>query len=147
MPGPRFRLIRACNADQRGALSTFIAAGMVLPMLLLTIFGGSAVLRVAQLQGDIATLRDGALLQVEAAGGVTPATSQKLQARLHALAPRLQAIRVTGTPAPVAWGSPVRLSITAGLQLSGPPWSFIGSSGQTIRLGGTSYGTSNRAPS
>lgn len=136
-------------SDERGSLDVFVAAAMVLPLLILTLFGGWGVIQLAVLSTDIQGAQEvgaeGAAIQ----GGVTSSVVADVRSALTGtpLEALSGEVSVTGTPPPVPWGDTVTLTVSLPLQLTGFPWNLVGLAGQTVTLGGTSYVSSNLVPS
>jgi hypothetical protein len=143
LPAARRGLPRLTLRSARGDLSTYLAATIVLPLLLVAGAGGTAVAGLAVQQAQLAEARSAGLLAAEVAGGVTPAVTDQVLATLQGLGMGSAGVTVTGTPGPVAWGQPIQLTVTRTVVLSGFPWNLIGMEGRTVTLGGTTTTTSN----
>lgn len=138
----RFRPV----SEEKGGLDVFVATAMVLPLLLLTLFGGWGVLHLLASSTELAGAREIGAEEAAIEGGVTPSVVLDVKSALQSV-PGAAGVVVTGTPPPVPWGEPVTLTVRLPLVLRGFPWTFLGLEGQTIELGGTSRVSSNRIPS
>ena len=132
--------------DESGSLSTYIAATVVLPLLAMLAGAGIALSGLANTAANVNDARDAGVVAAEIQGGVTPTVVQEVASTLQSLGINPSTARVSGTPAPVPWGSSVALTVTAPVPLSGFPWNLLGLAGQTVVVGGTTYTTSNVHP-
>jgi hypothetical protein len=132
-------------AQDSGSLSTYIAASMVLPLLLLLVFLGVSLSGLIYTESKVDIARDAAVLQAEIQGGVTPQVVSSVDSMLQSLGVP-GTWTVSGTPAPVPWGQPIQLTVTDRYALYGFPWDILGMQGDTVVLGGTVQATSNRSP-
>jgi|GEM_PF-3476809 len=146
MHGSMFRFRRVSN--QAGSLDIFIAAAMVLPLLLLTLFGGWTAIQIAVLSTELQGAQEVGAEAAAIQGGVTSQVQQDVRSALTgtSLQDQAQEISVTGTPPPVPWGETVALYVSLPLQLEGFPWTVLGLEGKTVVLGGKSDVSSNLVP-
>lgn len=142
----RHRWLTAAARADDGSLSTYIAVAVVLPLLAMLAGAGIALSGLAATAANVSDARDVASLAAEVQGGVTSQVVAAADNALAGLGLSVSAATVTGTPAPVAWGGEVAVTVTEPVTLTGFPWTLLGLAGQTVTLGGTTYATSNVAP-
>jgi hypothetical protein len=135
-----------CAAREEGSLSTYVAAAIVLPVLAMLAAAGVALSGLATTAANVDDARDAAVVAAEVQGGVTPTVVSSVQQTLSRLGIDPNAAAIQGTPSPQPWGSPISLTVTYPVSLSGFPWTLLGLAGRTVTVGGTTYATSNRAP-
>lgn len=128
--------------SERGDLSSYLAAGMLLPLLLLISGGGAATLGLLSDRQAVVAISYAALRQADAQGGLTPSLAQSLKAQLQRDLPRLLAVQVSGTPAATPWGEPLCLQVQA-LE----SWELPLQSPVHVQLGGEFCGVSDLPPS
>lgn len=129
-------------AGEAGDLSTFLAALLTLPLLLLTLFGGSAVLHLFQLSQAVAQA-EGVGLQVAAMeGGVGPPAIEAIDQAAAAAGIDPRRLEISGTPPPVAWGGDIRLTVLLRVHPLAPFSAVPGLGPSTVTLGGTSHAVS-----
>lgn len=128
-----------------GSLSTYIAAAMVLPLLILLASAGLALSGLVNQAGELTSAQSAGLMAAEIQGGVTPEVSSLVTSQLASEGIQ-GGVSVTGTPGPTPWGGSIDLNVTDQTALTGYPWNLMGLSGVTIQLGGPMYATSNLEP-
>jgi hypothetical protein len=130
--------------SERGDLSAYLAAGLLLPVLLLVMFGGLAAITVGrwtvETQGALAQ----GLLAAEAVGGVTAAVTDVVEQNLGT-DPTLATARVsvTGSQPTVPWGQPVTVAVRVVVPATFP-LSLLSPGYLTVQ--GQMTGTSNAPP-
>lgn len=127
--------------DERGDLSAYLAAGVLLPLFLLLALGGTFLAHLANADSALTNARTLGTDLMASSGGITPGIQQTLLQHLAASGIPSGQVQIAGTAAPQPWGSSLTLSIAC--SLPGPAWLGI----PVVRLGGTSYTTSNLPPS
>ena len=132
--------------DESGSLSTYIASAVVLPLLAMLAGAGIALSSLASTAASVSDARDAGVVSAEIQGGVTQVVIRQVDETLASLGIDPAAAQVTGTPAPVPWGSPIALTVTDPVSLSGFPWNALGLAGHSVTVGGTTYATSNLMP-
>jgi hypothetical protein len=132
--------------DDSGSLSTYLAAGLVLPLLAMLAGAGIALSGLATTAANLNDARDAGVVGAEIQGGLTPAVVSQVDTTLESLGVNPASATVSGTPAPVPWGSPIQLTVTASVPLAGFPWNAMGLAGRSVIVGGTTYTTSNLLP-
>lgn len=132
--------------DESGSLSTYIASAVVLPLLAMLAGAGIALSGLASTAASVSDARDAGVVSAEVQGGVTQVVIHQVDATLTSLGIDPTGAQVTGTPAPVPWGSPITLTVTDPVPLSGFPWNVLGLAGHSVTVGGTTYATSNLMP-
>lgn len=131
----------ARRLNERGDLSAYLAAGMLLPLLLLIAGGGAQTLALLSDRQSVMSIGYGGLREAEMTGGVTPALQSSLAATLHLDVPRLQAVTISGTTAGTAWGGSVCLNLSGSEVVSMP---FL--SQYAVPMGGQFCGVSDLPP-
>ncbi len=132
--------------DDSGSLSTYVATAVVLPLLAMLAGAGIALSGLAGTAASVGDARDAGVVGAEVQGGLTPTVVQQVDQTLASLGINPAQVQVTGTPAPVPWGSQISLTVTDPVTLSGFPWNAMGLAGHSVTLGGTTYATSNLMP-
>lgn len=125
-----------------GDVSTYIAAAVVLPLLLLLASAGLSLSGLLNAAGEVSTAQSAGIMAAEIQGGVTPAVASLVTSQLGAMGVP-GTVSVTGTPGPVTWGGSIELDVVDATTLEGFPWNLMGLAGTTVRLGGPMYATSN----
>lgn len=131
---------RVARSD--GGLSTYIAAGIVLPLLILLAAAGLSLSGLLSQAGELTNAQSAGLMAAEIQGGVTPEVVSLVTSDLRSMGIQ-GTVSVAGTTGPVSWGQSIELDVTDQTVLSGFPWNLMGLSGVTIQLGGPMYATSN----
>lgn len=135
------------GTDRRGSLETYIAAGLVLPLLFVTLFGGMSVLHLLVVSNELAGARTVGAAEASVVGGVTSAVVSDVRSAIGDPSVNPSQIQVTGTAPPVPWGGRISLTTNLPISLSGFPYSVLGLAGKTVDIGGTTVVTSNWVPS
>lgn len=127
---------RRVNEDHltRGSLDVYIATSLVLPLLLITLFGGLAAWHVAELSTDVAFAAQIGAETAALEGGVTPAVSQAV-ARTLADSGIAVLPTVSGSAPVVPWGQEITVLVTVDIPLHGFPFTLLGLSGTVLHLG------------
>lgn len=133
--------------DRRGSLDTYVAAGLILPLLFATLFGGMDVLHLLLVSDELSGARTVGAAEASIAGGVTPGVVNDVRSAFGDPSVNPLLIRVTGTAAPVPWGDTISLTTVLPVSLSGFPYNLLGLTGKTVDIGGTTVVTSNWVPS
>lgn len=128
--------------SERGDLSAYLAAGLLLPLLLLIAGGGATTLGLLSDRQEVIASSYGALRQIEVQGGLTPTLTLSIQSDLRQEIPRLAGVHVYGTPAGTPWGQPVCIYVQADEWISLPLRPPI-----DVQLGGRFCGVSDLPPS
>lgn len=144
MRGSTFRFQPVSN--QSGSLDVFIAAALVLPVILLTLFGGWVGLQLGLLDTELAGARQVGAEVASIQGGVTPTVVADVKSALSGTGIPPQEVQISGTGGPVPWGSPVSITVVWSVPFVGFPYNVMGLEGVSARLGGTSRVTSNLVP-
>ena len=135
----------ACRSHQqltgeRGDLSAFVAAAMLLPLLLLLAVGGAETVHLMGLRSLVVGQAYSGLRSAEMAGGVTPAISQSLETTIDGWT-GTRNTSVQGTAPNQPWGSQICLVIDAPVSVRWPGSTIV------VNLGGTFCGASDLPPS
>lgn len=119
---------------QGGSLDVYIATALVLPLLVLTLFGGLAAWHVAEWSTDLSFAAQVAAETAALDGGVTPAAAQAADSALADAGISARPV-VSGSPPVVPWGQPVTVSVAIGIPLQGFPFTLLGLAGTVLHLG------------
>ncbi|MHB1505570.1 MAG: hypothetical protein ACYCVA_02635 [Sulfobacillus sp.] len=118
----------------RGSLDVYVATALVLPLLLLTLFGGMAALHLAEVSTDVAFAAQVGAETAALAGGVTPLVSQSVAQSLADAGLVVQPL-VSGPAPSVPWGQPMTITVQVSVPLQGFPFTLVGLAGATVQFG------------
>ncbi len=124
---------------ERGDLSAYLAVAMLLPLLLLVVYGGAETVRAMGLRSAVDAASFEALRVVEQQGGVTPSLASSLASTLDRLTGST-AVTVGGTASGQPWGTSVCLQVNAPSQL------WLPTGDLSMQFGGSFCGTSDLPP-
>ncbi|MHB1842985.1 MAG: hypothetical protein ACYCO4_07680, partial [Sulfobacillus sp.] len=116
------------------SLDVYVATALVLPLLLLTLFGGMAALHLAEVSTDVAFAAQVGAETAALAGGVTPLVSQSVAQSLADAGLVVQPL-VSGPAPSVPWGQPMTITVQVSVPLQGFPFTLVGLAGATVQFG------------
>jgi hypothetical protein len=131
-------------ASERADLSAYLAAGLLLPVLLLVVFGGLAAITVGRWTFETQEALAQGLMAAEAVGGVTAAVTDVVEENLSTDPTLATAVvSVTGSQPTVPWGQPVTVTVRVVVPARFP-LSLL--TPGTVTVQGQMTGTSNAPP-
>lgn len=132
--------------NDEGDLSAYLAAGLLLPMVLLLTFGGLGLISLMHAKATLLEAAQQGLIGTEMAGGVTSSVRSLVHKDASADALLADGMsKITGSTPLTPWGQSVWIRVQYSLPLSGSPWTWMGIS-DPYTLSITLIGNSNLPP-